>query len=82
MRYLDFQKAFDKVPHLCLLSKSKANGIRGSEFKWIENFVSSRKQRDAVRGSYSNWTEVISGVPQCSVSCLRTDPFHYMLMIC
>ena len=65
--YLDFQKAFDKVPHLRLLSKLKAYGIWGSVFNWIESFLSNRKQRVAVHGYYSNWTEVISGVPQDSV---------------
>ena len=67
MIYLDFQKAFDKVPHLLLLSKLKAYGIQGNVFNWIESFLSNRKQRVAVCGSYSNWTEVISGVPQGSV---------------
>ena len=65
--YLDFQKAFDKVPHQRLMSKLKAYGIRGKVFDWIENFLSSRKQRVAVHGSYSNWTDVISGVPEGSV---------------
>ena len=65
--YLDFQKAFDKVPHQRLLSKLKAYGIQGKVFDWIENFLSRRKQRVAVCGSYSNWTDVISGVPQGSV---------------
>ena len=35
--YLDFQKAFDKVPHQRLLSKLRAHGIRGNVLKWIEN---------------------------------------------
>ena len=30
--YLDFQKAFDKIPHQRLLIKLKAHGIRGSFF--------------------------------------------------
>ena len=38
MIYLDFQKAFDKVPHLCLLSKLKAYGIPGSVLNWIKSF--------------------------------------------
>ena len=58
--YLDFQKAFDKVPHLRLLSKLKAYGIWSSVFNWIKSFLSNRKQKVAVRVSYSIWTEVIS----------------------
>ena len=65
--YLDFRRVFDKVPHLHLLSKLKAYGIRGSVFNCTESFLSNRKQRVAVHGSYSNCTEVISGVPQGSV---------------
>jgi len=35
--YLDFQKAFDKVPHRRLVLKLKAHGIDGNVLKWIEN---------------------------------------------
>ena len=34
--YLDFQKAFDKVPHQRLLLKLKAHGIGDSVTDWIE----------------------------------------------
>ena len=35
--YLDFQKAFDKVPHQLLLLKLKAHGIGDGIIVWIEN---------------------------------------------
>ena len=43
--YLDFQKAFDSVPHKRLLSKLKGYGIQGKLLNWIENFFKDRKQR-------------------------------------
>ena len=33
--FMDFAKAFDKVPHRRLLYKLEYNGIRGSTYKWI-----------------------------------------------
>ena len=33
--YLDFSKAFDRVPHQRLLTKSKAHGINGNIYHWI-----------------------------------------------
>ena len=65
--YLDFQKAFDKVPHRRLISKVKAHGITGNLSNWIENWLSDRKQRVVINGKSSDWTSVNSGVPQGSV---------------
>ena len=65
--YLDFQKAFDKVPHIRLISKLQAYGIDGNLLSWINSFLSNRRQRVCVRGSFSEWSQVISGVPQGSV---------------
>ena len=65
--YLDFQKAFDKVPHKCLLAKLKAYGLNGILLSWISDFLSNRKQQVVVRRTYSEWSDVISGVPQGSV---------------
>ena len=40
--YLDFQKAFDKVPHERLLLKLKAYGITGQCNNIIRNFMTGR----------------------------------------
>jgi len=37
--YLDFEKAFDSVPHKRLLMKLAARGIAGSVLKWIEDWL-------------------------------------------
>ena len=67
--YLDFSKAFDRVPHQSqrLLVKLKQLGIKGNVLSWIESFLSSRRQRVMVRGEASSWKAVRSGVPQGSV---------------
>jgi len=65
--YLDFQKAFDKVPHCRLVSKLAAHGISGDVLKWIENWLRGRKQRVVLGGQASEWSDILSGVPQGSV---------------
>ena len=42
--YLDFQKAFDKVPHKRLILKLAAHGIDGKLLEWIEKWLLDRKQ--------------------------------------
>ena len=65
--YLDFAKAFDKVSHKCLFKKLECHGISGNIGKWIENWLTGRRQKVCINGIYSDWNNVISGVPQGSV---------------
>jgi len=65
--YLDFQQAFDKVPHKRLMMKINAMGITGDVFNWIEDWLNDREQRVVLLGSHSEWIKVKSGVPQGSV---------------
>jgi hypothetical protein len=65
--YLDFCKAFDKVPHCRLGKKLESHGIDGNVRNWIINWLRHRRQRVCVDGECSDWEEVSSGVPQGSV---------------
>jgi hypothetical protein len=65
--FLDFAKAFDKVPREKLLEKLRAHGIRRKTLQWIRQWLSGRRQRVFLNGKYSKWSEVLSGVPQGSV---------------
>lgn len=65
--YLDFQKAFDKVPHMRLLARLEEIGITGKLLDWIREWLNGRKQRVVINGKASKWIEVDSGVPQGSI---------------
>ena len=65
--YLDFAKAFDKVPHMRLLEKCRGLGLDGKMLEWIRVWLEGRKQRVVLNGEASEWADVLSGVPQGSV---------------
>ena len=65
--YMDFAKAFDRVPHNRLLTKARSLGLTGKLLGWIANFLSNRKQRVVLGKGSSKWTKVTSGIPQGSV---------------
>jgi len=65
--FLDFAKAFDKVPHQRLLRKLRAHGICGKILNWISAWLTNRRQRVCLQGELSGWLDVTSGVPQGSV---------------
>ena len=65
--YMDFMKAFDKVPHRRLIVKLRAYGMSEKMCNWVENFLYDRRQRVQVNGHFSEWAKVTSGIPQGSV---------------
>ena len=65
--YLDYAKAFDKVDHKLLIRKLHLYGLNPKIIKWIESFLSDRKQAVVVDGHLSFLALIISGVPQGTV---------------
>ena len=65
--YLDFAKAFDTVTYPKLLHKLKFLGICGNLLKWLESFLTDRRQCVKVGTAFSSWAGVLSGIPQGSV---------------
>ena len=65
--YMDYQKAFDSVPHRRLILKLESCGIQGNVLNWVKAFLSDRKQKVIVNGEASEEGDVTSGIPQGSV---------------
>ena len=64
--YTDFEKAFNKVPHYLLLKKLQSYNLNVN-IQWIRSFLCYGKQRVKINGCYSEWAEVISGIPQGTI---------------
>lgn len=64
--YLDFTKAFDKVPKGRLLAKLDHIGVRGPLLRWISAYLTNRTFTVRVNSAISSHHPVSSGVPQGS----------------
>lgn len=65
--FLDFSKAFDRVPHCRLISKLSSLRIDDLTLSWIRNFLSLRQQFTTAGDFNSELADVTSGVPQGTV---------------
>ena len=65
--YFDFSKAFDKLRHSILVYELSLFGIGGNLLRLMDSYLSDRYQCVKVKGSYSTWQLITSGLPQGSV---------------
>ena len=75
--FIDISKAFDCINHNILSKKLEYYGIRGIPLKWLESYLSDRKQYVYIDNYKSNMCTVNVGVPQGSV----LGPLLFLLFI-
>ena len=63
----DLSKTFDCLNHELLMAKLNAFGFSRPALLFIHSYLTNRKQRVKVNGSFSTWTKTLLGVPQGSV---------------
>ena len=64
---MDLSKAFDCIDYDLLIAKMHAYGLSRNALLLIHSYLSQRRQRVKINGSFSTWKEVQKGVPQGSV---------------
>ena len=63
----DLSEAFDSINHDLLVAKLEAYGFSHFALSLISSYLSARKKRTKVNNSFSNWADIISGIPQGSI---------------
>ena len=64
---MDLSKAFDTINHELLIAKLHAYGFDKSALSIVNDYLTDRWQRVKINSSFSNWSQLMSGVPQGSV---------------
>ena len=75
--FVDYQKAFDSVPHAPLLAKLTDLQFSPILLQWLTDYLTNRMQFVVVNGAESHLAPVLSGVPQESI----LGPLLFLLYI-
>ena len=67
MLLTDLSKAFDCIVHDLLIAKLRAYGFDFTALAFVISYLPGRKQRTKIGISFSNWADIILGVPQGSI---------------
>jgi len=65
--FVDFKRAFDTVNHFKLLSRLLTFGFSNQTVKWIQSYLSDRKQCVQIKNCKSPYLQYTQGVPQGSI---------------
>ena len=64
---MDFSKAFDYISHVLIIAKLAAYGLDDKALQLIFSYLKNRKQCARISNTYSNFENIITGVPQGSI---------------
>ena len=64
---MDLSKAFDCISHNLIIAKLAAYGLDDTALKLIFSYLENRKQCVRIYNTYSNFENIITGIPQGSI---------------
>ena len=65
---MDLSKAYNCLPHDLIIAKVETYGLDTNSLRFLFDCLSYRKQGTKMGSTYSNWSEVLRGIPQGSIS--------------
>ena len=75
---INLSKAFHCISHDLLIAKLNAYGLYLPALKLITDYLQNRKQRTKIGSIYSDWEDIISGVPPGSI----LGPVLFNIFLC
>ena len=74
----DLSKEFDCLRHSLVTAKLHAYGFDKTSTEYLKDYLSHRKQKIKINKTFSNWRNILHGVPQGSI----LGPLLFNVFLC